>query len=536
MFVHSGAGLHGHEFSSSQTTSQRAKHPLLQSSMRRSVAVAESRRFSSPLAPTTQMKVPLDLDSNHNRRTSLPLNQRSVSEYIRNRDHAVRFHDELQFSENSTPVQSEDEESIAGSDFTTATNTSSNKKKRRQRAPRNSTRFALALPPPQLRTKQRMLVQLRPRLLLQLQELGQKRTLPAFDVVPSSHLAGTLILPALRKRCPRLFRSNPDLGPNDLVIVRSEDFTSSTAKSGKDEEENRIDQREVLAIISPVSQDGSPSAEIVFADGSIWTIRPLRNKSYEVVLADGSAQPVTARWARKPQPKRRTSSASADMASGTVAAEPKWTFSIMDPSARRHPIMGILTNEMLEVYDNYTTLSASSGRYPPTRSFAPEMSAQDSAEAGARPRTTIPVNEKHKILMMVSSVWINLSEQGWPASMSPRLSRALHRYSGSESLPRSQTFSGSHRRTSSDSPADKSERSSLEQRSDTSTRGPGSTVPTRSASTAANFFRRKRQSEISAYEFRQNFDAEEPSKKKPTSKLARLIRACLGGLNQKTKS
>lgn len=533
MFVHSGAGLHGHEFSSSQKSPQRPTNLLLQSNMRRSLTEAESRRFSSPLAPTSQAKPVFDPDSSASRRTSLPLNQRSVSEYMRSRDQAVRFHDELQFSECSTPIQSEDEESIADSDYTTATNTSSGKKKKRQRAPRKSTRFALAQPPPQLRTKQRMLVQLRPRLVLQLQEIGQKRTLPAFDVVPATHLAGTVILPALRKRFPRLFRSNPNLGLNDLVIVRSEDFTSFNARSTNNDADDGVDQREVLAIISPDSQEIGTSAEIVFADGSIWTMRSLANHSFDVVRVDGPGQQVTARWAKKPQPARRTSSTSVEMSTGTIAADPKWTFSIMDPSARRHPIMGILTHETLEVYDSYTTLSSSSGRYPPTRPFAPEISPPDATEAGVKPRTTIPVNDQQKILMMVTSAWINLSEQGWPASMSPRLSRTLHqhRYSGSDALPRSQTFSTSHRRTSSESQPDKSDGSSLEQRSDGSSRGP---LPTRSASTATNFFRRKRQSEISAHDFRQDFDVEERSKK-ASSKLSRLIRACLSGFNQKTK-
>lgn len=99
------------------------------------------------------------------------------------------------------PFVSEDEESVAGSELGDCTDASIRRTKRK-RARRKSTRFALAHPAPQLRTKQRRLVQIRPRLLLQLQEIGDRRAIPAFDVVPFSLVAGTIIIPPTCQKVP----------------------------------------------------------------------------------------------------------------------------------------------------------------------------------------------------------------------------------------------------------------------------------------------------------------------------------------------
>ncbi|KAK3192598.1 hypothetical protein K4F52_001397 [Lecanicillium sp. MT-2017a] len=407
--------------------------------------IEETRRFSSPLgdSPTRQSD---ESSSDKLRPYSLPPNPRSVSESLRSKDHSVRFRDDPKATSVATPIHSEDEESIAGSDITTSSDVSS-RRKRRQRRPRKSSKFALAQPAPQLRTKQRRLVQFRPRLLLQLQELGERRAIPAFDVVPSSHVAGTLIIPALAKRFPRMFRAKPDLGHDDLLLMRSEDYkdASSASSQTSDDASDDMGRRDALAVVTTKPQQGHDTADIVTSDGVTWAINAISNGSYEVVKQNGESSPVTGRWVRRLTPARTNSSSSEVPQQGsTPATEQRWTFSILNPAARRHPVMGVLTPTSLEVYDNYTTMSSASSRYPPTKAFGSTAASEQAPTAPAtkEERSTMAVTEEHKVLMMASSIWINLRQQGWPATANPKFSRALSHYRNSvgEAPRRSMTF------------------------------------------------------------------------------------------------
>lgn len=443
----------------------------------RQVQVEEPRRFSNPPLLASNTPIHHQIPRSSSRPVSLPLTKRSVSDYARSRDHAVRFHDELHVSEASTPADSGDEGSIAGSEYTVTTNASSRRHRKRQREPRKSTHYALAQPASRLRSKQRMLVQFRPRLLLQLQEYQHRRTVPVYDVVPSTHVAGSLVIPMIRKQFPRLFPSNPDLGPNDLLIVQSEDlhsYATGTTDSGNDGKV--LDQRDVVGIITTTANDRFTTAKIIFHDGSAWSISSKNSNAYEITKLDGSSKPITARWVAKPLSSRRNSSSDvasttssvAPSAAATITPERKWTFSIMDPAARRHPIMGILTSGSLEIYDHYTTLSSSSSRYPPTRPFATDVASLEplhdsSAQAAVAPsRLTLAVSEENKRLMLATAVWVNLRQADWPMSMNPKLSRALtHCRHSLTDTPRKRTSSSvGHARSSSESQPSSAGRSS----------------------------------------------------------------------------
>lgn len=397
-------------------------------------AIEQSRRFSSPISHSPTPQSEDDSQSDKQRPYSLPPTARSVSESLRSKEHSVRFRVDPKTSHIPSPVQSEDEESIAGSDVTANSDLSSCRK-RRHRQPRKSTRFALAHPAPQLRTKQRRLVQFRPKLLLQLQELGERRATPAFDVVPSSHVAGTLIIPALAKRFPRMFRAKPDLGHDDLLLMRSEDYNipSSTSSQASDETSDDLGQRDALAVVTTKPRQSDNEADIITSDGATWVINGISNGSYEIHKQNGQNPPVIGRWVRRIVPARSNSSSSEVRNQAPAQpTEQKWTFSILNPTARRHPIMGVLTPTSLDVYDNYTTMSSSSSRHPPTKPFGSaagsEQPPQSTAAAGKEERSTEPVMEEHKVLMMASAIWISLRQEGWPATANPKYSRAVSHY------------------------------------------------------------------------------------------------------------
>ncbi|KAF4959978.1 hypothetical protein FGADI_1252 [Fusarium gaditjirri] len=430
MFLHAGASLHGHEYSTNrQTQAPQGALPFLRSALRRrSDADKTTRPLSADVTSLPQLrpmsyheKLPPVTTVTPVRRTSRP---RPKSEYMPRRDLSVRFRepetdDDLPPSE----VQSEDEGSAACSDISDLSDSSTTpRRRRRKRTFRKSTQFLLAHPAPRPGARQRRLVHLRPRLLLQLQEVGEKRPIPAFDVVPSSLITGSQIVPRMAKRCPHLFRTKPVLGMNDLLIVRSEDY-DTPASPGSLDAEDSLDQRDVVAVISPLPQMGDESAEIVMEDGSSWESSLMANGSYEFIGVDERGRISTARWVKK------TSTPTSPMPKNTgeqtpppspFPAEVKWTFSMIHPDTRRHPIMGSLMSNTLDVFDTYNTMSTSSGRYPPTRNtpldskLASDWIVSNPPEIQSRLTKVVP--EDIKLLMVATASWVNLRQSGLPAS------------------------------------------------------------------------------------------------------------------------
>ncbi|KAL2106910.1 hypothetical protein VUR80DRAFT_5950 [Thermomyces stellatus] len=414
MFLHSGASLHGHEYSTPPPTRPQKRVPFLRSALRPMTDDDVNGGFltpphesdPSPSLSQTPTKNPRPrsytatppLPSPNS--DSLPSRPRPSSDHILRKGH-VRFAkaaDELdesparsveQYRQSPSPErawagQSEDESAYSEASDGDAS-LASVPRKRKRRARRSGTRYLVAQPPPHAIKKHRRF-HLRPTLLLQLQQLTDKRPKPAYDVLHPSVLRKGA--PRRTGRFPNPFGARHELNSDDLILTRSEDYDSATPDDSSDE----LGNREVVAVISP-RLNGDGRTDIVLMDGTIWTATAMASGSYEftTVRPDGSV--ITARWAKR-----------------KVALEDednyKYTFSVIDPLSRRHPIMGTLTPSTLEVLDNYTTVSPhSSKRHPPTRRFSTE--GNEVAE-----RTTLPVDEKMKMFITVSGVAIALVNLG----------------------------------------------------------------------------------------------------------------------------
>lgn len=441
MIVHSGASLHGHEFSTPPTDQPPARRFAFLSALRPLSDVEPISRHTTP-APDAADSLParpVSVEPAHNPRSALAARRRTTSDI----GHTVRFREPDSDVVVHSNAPSEDEESLVGSEVSDQTDASIRLKKRK-RGPRKSAKYALAFPAPQLRTKQRAFFHIRPRVLLQLQELGEKRAIPAFDVVPSSLIAGTLIIPALAKLYPRMFYAKPHLGQNDLLLVRSEDYGVPHShhhhphlhhhhdNTDNNSNSKNLDHQDVLAVVSTTSDDDT--VEIVFQDGSTWTSSRMANGSYEFNHVNEQGENVKARWVKRSLMSPRASWGSANTANTApsspttpTAPDSRWTFSIIDPSTRRHPIQGILNSTSLEVFDTYNTMSTSSGIYPPTRGFGSDMSgiSEEDTTSITDERTTLEVTEYTKTLMLATATWVSLRQRGWPASATPKIPRVV---------------------------------------------------------------------------------------------------------------
>lgn len=321
---------------------------------------------------------------------------RILSENVhRHSEHSVRF------QEPEADMMSDGGRSIANSEGSEMTAGGS---KGRRRPVRTSTAFQLAHPAPTLTQKQRLL-HIRPRLLLQLQRLTPNiRPRPALDVLPS-----TLVVPRLTNKFPRMFRGKAELGVNDVMVVKSEEYDKpdSQAVDDTDSDEEGLANREVVAVICQMRKDlgGSQGkAEIVLHD-SLWTATPLTNNIYEFVSINEQGQKTTARWVK------RSLRRSLDLSTATSGSNDlKFTFSIMDPSSRRHPIMASLTQTTLNIPDHYVSVSSSAGKHPPTSPLYPLQDDTSGDEEPITQRSTHAIDEELKTLIQVTGIWVALRQ------------------------------------------------------------------------------------------------------------------------------
>ncbi|SPO04793.1 uncharacterized protein DNG_07478 [Cephalotrichum gorgonifer] len=347
-----------------------------------------------------------------------PSRDRPISDYFpARRSHAVRFVDPTvnlddsastlgpleQYPAHSPTIDrswtgqhSEDESAYSEASDANTTSTFSAPRKRKRRTARSGTRYQICQPATHLAKRHRRLIPVRTTLLLQLQQLTDTRPKPAFDVLPAGVLRGSLKgSTKLARRIPKPFGHRQELGSDDVILTKSENYDSNAL----DDSDDGLENRELLAIISPRPAAGDGCTDIVLANGTIWAATPLPSGSYEFSTLrpeDGSI--ITARWA-----KRKISLEDDD--------DYKYTFSIIDPSSRRHPIMGTLTPSMLEVLDNYTTVSPhSASRHPPTRRYS--FDANGTAPVRTE-RATLPIDEATRSFITVSGVWISLLKLGF---------------------------------------------------------------------------------------------------------------------------
>lgn len=314
---------------------------------------------------------------------------------------------------------SEDEEVISVSDSEISHAASSERRPRRRARRFAASSYLLAQAPPRLSAKQKLL-HFRPQLLLQTQHVTKEaRPKPTIDMYPASikYLTAPLF-----KRIPGLTRIKAELGVRDILLFKCHDFGASPS-SGDDDEE-ALKKREVVALLCPLEQD---KAEIVLADGSVWSAKVCNNTknfAYEFTIRNETGQTTTARWVRRRQTSKcgpASPSTPSSTPGGNTAAplDYKFTFSIIDPSTRRHPIMATLTATQLDIQDAYTDTNPSASLHSPPSSHPPSPSAVSKESLHAK-SSIRHVEEWQKTFIHVSALWVAL-HQGWVAHFDPTM-------------------------------------------------------------------------------------------------------------------
>lgn len=429
MFLHSGASLHGHEYSSRDTSTAGLVVPRRNSLLRSSFATPTNR--ATPYADSHSTSPNTRTASTSSRRVRLA----PVSDCLpASPNPAVRFSEPPEHATapgSNVEEMSEDGASaivdVSDSDISRAASLT---KPPRRRSNRQCTSYLLAQAPPTMNKKQRLL-HIRPKLLLQLQQVPvNQRPRPIIDVYPTSGIVNTAIAAHLCKRFPRLSRIKSEKSIQDVLLLKSEDYATSDLESDSDGDEESIKNRDIIAILSPLA--GQDKAEIALPDGTTWAAAPsMKNNrlSYEFTTVDADGRTITARWVRRQiitKPAPTTSSLPATplapmspshtMSFPLPPASPppdfKFTFSIIDPSCRQHPVMATLLPSCLEIQGTYTTVSQSSSRYPPTSQQLGSPEGSTAEEEPTSERNTRPVEEWQKSFIQISALWVAL-RHGW---------------------------------------------------------------------------------------------------------------------------
>ena len=357
MFLHAGASLHGHEYSNRQ--------PSTTNSQSQSPAHLRGPLLRSAFSPAKQRaRAAADGTLDPVRR------QRPASDYIpRDPSPVVRFREP---QDDPPPTPSTHDESISESELSDVTlsidgavSARSLRARRPRRVRAKSTLYYLGYPAPRIIGKTKVVQKVfLPRLLLQLQKVSEDgKSRPVLELFPASRIAGPVVAPRSSKRFPHIFGVKRHLGYDDIVLVRRDDGGSSSEGTESENDEG-LERRNLLAVYSPLRH--SEGAEIVLHDGSVWVANPLPNGSFDFVHTDAEGNRTTARWARRHAAAATPTTVSTDTSAHSAASpQTRYTFSILDPSTRRHPVMATLTPSTLDVQDSYTSVSPSHSRHPP---------------------------------------------------------------------------------------------------------------------------------------------------------------------------
>lgn len=274
----------------------------------------------------------------------------------------------------------------------------------RKQSSRPKTSYQLAHPAAHARHRR---LKLRPKLLLQLQRVSQTpRPLPLLDVLPS-----TVFLPPLARKFPMIFRGKKGLGPNDLIVVTSDLYERAPGDNGDrslSSDDEGGEQREVVATICQLFRDDALSkgkAEICLNHGPVWEATPLANGSYEFVANTDDGIQVL-RWVLRGGRNRRVSAPP-----GFSQEDSKrFTFSVINPSTRRHPVVGTMTRNHLEVYDEYSipTTPGIAGSPTSAMSVLSDFSEMDDP----LDRKVLKTDNDLRMLIIITSIWVAFRE-GW---------------------------------------------------------------------------------------------------------------------------
>jgi hypothetical protein len=282
---------------------------------------------------------------------------------------------------------------------------------------KSRTRFILAHPPPTKRSKQRLST--RPRMVLQLQRVTNNlRPLPAFDVISSTGLASRFA-----RSVPRMMRGEKFSSTENLVLVRSEMYDQDSAAdcdktdgSGDEATRRRRDFLGTVCYARKVNDGSINQDEICLDNGLIWKATCLKAGIYE--FSGKNHDGLKLRWVLRRARRLVLKRNSLTTESSSKRYTSRFTFSIINPTTRLHPVIATLTRDnRLDILDRFPTLLSSQSASPPSSHAPSPMGSELSSDTSYFERRTsnevsyTETDEVLQMLIILTAVWV-MSKEG----------------------------------------------------------------------------------------------------------------------------
>jgi hypothetical protein len=252
---------------------------------------------------------------------------------------------------------------------------------------------------------------LRPKLLLQLQQISQMpRPVPVLDVLTSTGFNHRLAYK------PRIFRGRDGLGPKDLVVVTSDSYLHQSLReddrSISSDDESSAHREVVATICYPSKEDArhKSKVEISLHSGRSWEATPLPNGSYEFV-SRGKEGAQTVRWVNRRHKRHRLSTTAVP---SPTDGDQRYTFSIIDPSTRRHPVIASMNRTCIDVYEQYSIPPASSG----DGTISPDSLPDAAGFLPAPGQRLMETDDELRTVILVTGIWVACRES-WSRNFPP---------------------------------------------------------------------------------------------------------------------
>lgn len=279
----------------------------------------------------------------------------------------------------------------------------------------SKTLFRLAHPPPAIKHRQRF--NIRPKILLQLQQISYAtRPVPILDVLPS-----VVFAPRLARKFPGIFKGKDGLGADDMIVVNSQNYQSPNNLNGKQEnfsEDDSWDTREIVAAICQPKKRGAGTegnTEICLNHGPSWDASSLPTGAYEFVSVDEKGCKTVARWVPRPPISRRRSYNGQDSSGVPLADQRRFTFSLINPDTRRHPVIATLSRSSIDISDRYS-VPAPNPPTPVSLSLLDQVPSMTEArhahfdEKQLYKTTMIETDDLLRTLIVVTGIWVAFKE------------------------------------------------------------------------------------------------------------------------------
>ncbi|KAI4156359.1 MAG: hypothetical protein LQ340_000346 [Diploschistes diacapsis] len=323
----------------------------------------------------------------------------------------------LAFTGAGTPnAESSDQEQVRTTTATSSTievaaldGDSTDTEPRRPSAARKKTVYQIAHPVAKRRAlrKSPMVLQLR-----RIEANG--RAAPVLEIFRRRAASRPITRNLSKKASSRDLNAKSGGHQEQLVFLTCESYDGEANDDMSEDEDS--DRRETIASITHSSTTRSDPEVLLNVGKEKWSVAPMPNGGYEFSYSDDEGHVNKARWVPKPSSERR-SILKVRSPLQRSTPEKQFRFALMNPSGRRHPVVGSIDRNAIEVRDQFVipdTPVATPDPSSPVGYNAAESNNQGSYFDELQPtaKGAVTTSEHTKLLMLVTGVWVAIAE-GW---------------------------------------------------------------------------------------------------------------------------